>query len=106
MQPNAHPQTCTDLRLCPACEAPFVQPESWAPLENGHWAVELECPACDWSGAGVYDAEAVERFDRAFDEDIDAMNALLLKLEQEQMAHDAERFAAALHAGAVMPEDF
>jgi len=92
--------------VCPACRAPFVTPIEALEVDEWHFAVVLECPNCAWEGTGVYDDEALERFDIGLDEGTRTLMAALDRLALANAAEDFERFISALNAGALLPEDF
>ena len=92
--------------VCPACRAPFVTPTEAFEVDEWHFAVALHCPNCGWEGAGVYDDEALERFDIGLDEGTRTLLTALERLAHANARDDFERFIAALRADAVLPEDF
>ena len=92
--------------VCPTCQAPFVTPLDALEIDEWHFAVSVRCPNCDWEGAGVYDDAALERFDLGLDEGTHAVAEALALLAQENARDDFDRFLAALHADAILPEDF
>jgi hypothetical protein len=94
------------MHICPSCERPFVQPASWSEAGPEHWNVSLICHNCDWSGDGIYSDTAVERFDAELDRAADEILADLEELSRSSMSEYVERFAAALHANQLLPEDF
>ena len=100
--------TCTtDLRLCPACQQPFVAPcEVLACHKDGHVVVELGCANCGWTAVQLRDGVDLVALDRALDRDSAqieaAADALAVTLELERI----DRFALALHNGHILPEDF
>jgi hypothetical protein len=96
-----------DLRTCPSCEQPFVAPrEVLAAHDDGHVVVDLRCANCGWSAIQLHDVLELVALDRALDRDSAqieaAADALAVTLELERI----DRFALALHAGHVLPEDF
>lgn len=92
--------------VCPDCQMPFVFPTEALEVDEWHFAVGLRCPNCDWEGAGIYDDEALERFDIGLDEGTRALVAALDALSAANARDEADRFAAALAADAILPEDF
>ena len=100
-------ESCTDLRQCPCCQQPFVAPrEILATHDDGNLVIELHCANCSWSSIQLREALELVALDRALDRDSAqieaAANALAMTLEIERI----DRFAAALHAGHILPEDF
>ncbi|HEY7620641.1 MAG TPA: hypothetical protein VH834_12760 [Solirubrobacteraceae bacterium] len=96
-----------DLRYCPNCRRPFVAPRGiLASGDDGLHAVDLACANCDWSAIELHGSERLGALDRALDRDTAQIaanaRALALSLELDRI----DRFAAALHAGHILPEDF
>jgi hypothetical protein len=98
--------TSPGLHLCPACGSDLVQPMDLAPLEPGSYYVELFCPNCRWSHSGVHDQAAVDRFDQELARGESAVLAAIEELTRSNMRDEADRFARALAAGAILPMDF
>ncbi len=94
------------LHVCPACESPLVQPVSWSEAEDGRWDLTLECPNCGWGEIGLFERLQVEMLEDQLDEGLSEMIADLQRLTQANMAAEIERFAAALQANLILPEDF
>jgi len=95
-----------DLQICRACESELVQPVAWGQAVAGSWEITLRCPDCEWTITGTFEDEAVERFDEALERGVDALARDLRQLARVNMEEDVQRFAAALRAGHVLPEDF
>ena len=95
-----------DLHLCPECDRDLVYPVEWEETSPTHWEVLLRCPNCEWSELGVYDQATVDRFDETLDNGTELLVRDLRRLVQANMEEEAERFAAALDADAILPEDF
>ncbi|HEX4806451.1 MAG TPA: hypothetical protein VFU94_11180 [Conexibacter sp.] len=96
----------TGLHVCPQCASRLVAPVAWEQAGVREWAVTIQCPNCEWWDADVFDEETVERFDEELDRGTEALVRDLLRLVRANMEDDVERFVAALHAGAILPEDF
>jgi hypothetical protein len=99
--------TGRDLHVCPACRRPFVAPsELLACYDDGQHVVELTCTNCGWWAYEVHSRAGLDELDRACDRDSAHMAAaaevLALACELERI----DQFAAALHAGHILPEDF
>lgn len=95
------------LHMCPACERPFVVPGSTREIVGvDSIRLELRCTNCDWAATEVHSDTSLA----AFELDLDRSFAdLLWTLEVVWTANEEsaiERFAAALNAGAILPEDF
>jgi hypothetical protein len=95
-----------DLHVCPECDRDLVYPVDWEEASVSHWEVELRCPNCEWNEVGTYDQATVDRFDERLDAGTEALVKDLRRLVQANMEAEAERFAAALDANAILPEDF
>jgi len=95
-----------DLHVCPECDRDLVYPVDWEEASATHWAVELRCPNCEWSEVGTFDQATVDRFDENLDMGTDQLVKDLRRMVQANMEAEAERFAAALNADAILPEDF
>jgi hypothetical protein len=99
-------QPVDDLHVCPECDRDLVYPVDWEEASATHWAVELRCPNCEWSEVGTYDQATVDRFDEMLDNGTETLVKDLRRLMQANMEAEADRFAAALDANAILPEDF
>ena len=88
-----------------------MQPLSWAPAAQeppaqGQWELALRCPNCFWFAEGVYDEADVSALEDALDHGLEQLLSDLLSLAEANLNDEVERFAAALHAGHILPEDF
>ena len=101
-----HGAPVDDLHICPECDRDLVYPVDWEEASATHWEVELRCPNCEWSEVGTYDQATVDRFDEQLDLGTDTLVKDLRRMVQANMEAEAERFAAALEANAILPEDF
>ena len=109
MAPESAPQPAPlvdDLHVCPECDRDLVYPVEWQEASATHWEVLLRCPNCEWSELGVYDQATVDRLDETLDNGTELLVRDLRRLVQANMEEEAERFAAALDADAILPEDF
>ncbi len=95
-----------ELHVCPSCKAGLVYPVDWEEASTTHWEVELRCPNCEWSEVGKFDQATVDKFDEQLDLGTEALVKDLRRLVQANMEAEADRFAAALNANAILPEDF
>ncbi len=98
--------TGAGLHACPECASPLVQPIEWSEAERGGWELVLECPNCLWVDEGVFDSEQVAALEQRLDEGVTTMLTDLRRLTQANMNDEIERFAAALNADLILPEDF
>jgi hypothetical protein len=96
----------TGLHLCPACGEGFVNPVTWTESGACDWWVLLRCGGCGAWRDVVADNHAVDAFDRVLDEGISSIEEELWRLEREQLAAEAEVFAAALRLDLLDAEDF
>jgi hypothetical protein len=95
-----------DLCVCEMCASELVEPVEWGAAGPASWRVALRCPDCDYWTEGVFSQDCVDRFDERLDDGTSVLVADLKKLEQANMNDAIERFIGALHAGAILPEDF
>jgi hypothetical protein len=95
-----------DLHICPQCDRDLVYPVDWDEASLTHWDVVLRCPNCEWTDTGQFDQATVDRFDEQLDLGTEALVRDLRRLVQANMEDEADRFAAALEANAILPEDF
>ena len=100
------PGPVRELLECPSCDRDLVYPVEWEEVSPTHWEVFLRCPNCEWSEVGTFDQATVDRFDEQLDLGTEALVKDLRRLVQANMEAEAERFAAALDANAILPEDF
>jgi hypothetical protein len=103
---KAAPADDRDLCICERCSSDLVEPVAWAAAGPERWRVALSCPNCGHWTEGVFSQECVDRFDERLDEGTEILVRELKRLQQVNMADDIERFIGALHAGAILPEDF
>jgi hypothetical protein len=95
-----------DLHVCSHCDSELVYPVDWDEAGDTHWEVTLRCPNCEWSGTGVFEQDAVERFDEELDRGTEALVRDLKRLMQANMEDEIDRFVIALQADHIVPEDF
>jgi hypothetical protein len=95
-----------DLHVCINCASELAYPITWDEAGPESWDVEIRCPECEVRRAGVYTQEAVEAFDEVLDAGTDSLMADYRRLMRANMAEEFELFIAALHADAIVPEDF
>ena len=100
------PTEQTDLHMCGTCNSDLVYPVEWEEAGSTHWQVALRCPNCEWTGTGIFEQDAVERFDEELDRGTEALVSDLRRLVQANMEGEIERFVRALEVDAVLPEDF
>jgi hypothetical protein len=103
---SATPRRDDDLHVCPSCNSDLVYPTDWAPANERQWHVALRCPECEWNGGGRYRQDVVDRLDEALDRGTESVLDDLNVLIRANMEDQIERFAAALQADQILPEDF
>jgi len=108
LQSPAHPpaQPVQDLHICVDCGSELVYPVQWEEAGPENWSVLLHCPNCDVFREGVFTQDNVELFDEELDRGADTLARDYKRLVRANMADEIERFAGALAAGAILPEDF
>ena len=102
--PPAEPHQ--DLHVCIECASDLVYPVQWEESGTDNWSVLLHCPNCDVYREGVFSQDTVEVFDEELDRGADLLAGDYRRLMRANMAEEIERFAGALAAGAILPEDF
>ena len=103
-QPAAEPDQ--ELHVCMECAGELVYPVEWEEAGTENWAVLLHCPNCDSYREGVFGQDTVEAFDEQLDRGADALARDYKRLMRANLAEEIERFVGALHADAIVPEDF
>jgi len=98
--------TQVDMHVCPACEKVLVYPVEWEEASSTHWEVQLRCPNCEWLSVGLFDQEAVDRFDERLDHGTEALVLDLKRLTHANMEEELDRFSHALASDAIWPMDF
>lgn len=99
-------ESSSSLHVCPECDSELVQPVDWSEAPQGFWELTLQCPNCFWLDEGIFDQEQVDALEEHLDDGVTAMLSDLRRLTQANMTEDIERFAAALNADLILPEDF
>lgn len=94
------------LHICQECESELVQPVEWRATDEDHWELTLFCPNCDSSCRGIYSHEQLEALEEQLDLGVEAIIRDLHRLTSANMADEIERFATALEADLILPEDF
>jgi hypothetical protein len=95
-----------ELHICVECASELVYPLQWEEAGPENWNVLLHCPNCSLYREGVFSQETVECFDEELDRGADALARDYKRLMRANMADEIERFAGALAADAILPEDF
>ena len=94
------------LHLCRQCGSELVQPIEWGDTDAEGWELALECPNCRWSHHGLFGDEQLSELEDHLDNGFDELLRDLKRLTAANMAEEIERFAVALEAGLILPEDF
>jgi hypothetical protein len=95
-----------ELHVCLDCDSELVYPVQWEESGTENWSVMVHCPNCDVFREGVFNQDTVEAFDEELDRGADLLAGDYRRLMRANMAEEIERFAGALSAGAILPEDF
>jgi hypothetical protein len=95
-----------DLHICPDCKSNLVYPVQWEEADESHWQITLRCPNCERREEGVFGQEQCDGFDDELERGTDALTRDYKRLMTANLAEEIDRFASALEAGAVLPEDF
>lgn len=95
------------LHVCPACSGAFVVPgDVYEVVGADRCRLDLRCVDCGWEHTEIHSDIALERLDRELDRGyadlLWALEVLWIGNEEESIA----RFAEALAADAILPEDF
>lgn len=99
-------EAAEDLTLCGLCGCGFVQPIDWNEAGSHHWRVTLRCPNCEASGTVVVEDDVIDHYDLALERGSAALARSLHSLVEENIEDEVGRFAEALEAGHILPEDF
>lgn len=95
------------LHVCPECRGSFVMPGAvHAVLDTAHIRLDLACVNCGWATIAVHAEPELQALEAAMDRSFADLlwTHELVWTANEQVA--IERFAAALAADAILPEDF
>lgn len=94
------------LHVCVRCESELVQPDWWEEAHDGSWRVGLRCPDCEHRREGVYSQRVVDDYDALLNEGSDELAVAYRRMVRDNLVAEMDRFAGALRAGAILPEDF
>ncbi len=94
------------LHICGRCRSELVQPLEWGAPEGNRWQLELHCPNCGWSHQGMFDGTQLAELEERLDDGFEDLMRDLKRLRSANMTEEIERFAAALKADLILPEDF
>lgn len=94
------------LHICGACASELVQPIKWRKAPADQWGLTLRCPNCACTVEGRYCQDQIEQLEERLDEGLTAMLNDLARLTQANLSDQMDRFAAALQADLILPQDF
>jgi hypothetical protein len=99
-------QAASGMHCCPNCDSILVQPVDWHEEDDGHWNVERRCPECEWWGRDSYSQHEVDRYEEEISRGDQALIDDLRAITRANMEEEANRLAALLATGSILPEDF
>ncbi|MBV9214110.1 MAG: hypothetical protein JOZ25_10755 [Actinobacteria bacterium] len=102
----AVPNADRELHVCINCGSGLVYPVQWEEADPKSWHVTLRCPECEWTEADVFTQDQCDRFDDELEAGTDALTRDYKRMVTANMSEEIDRFAAALHADAILPIDF
>lgn len=95
------------LHICARCRRDFVVPISVLDLiDADRCIVELTCRNCGTAALEVHDDRSLMELDQRLEETTEQLREALALLELTAELERIDRFAEALHAGHILPEDF
>jgi hypothetical protein len=95
------------LHVCPECSSDLVQPVAWEQVSSSSdWRLWRRCPECEWNSNDVHHESEIDDYDEQLDFGTRELAEELRQLQQANMQESADRFAAALQADLILPEDF
>ena len=100
------PTTNLSADLCARCRLPFVVPIAVLDFRQDRFLVELGCTNCGRREIRLHDDAELGRLDRALDDGVALIADALQTAELTRELEEIDTFARALHAGAILPEDF
>ena len=96
-----------DLHVCRGCGLGFVTATQLLDvLADGRRLVELTCANCRLCVVGAHGHAALEALEDELERGYAQVCAACERLGRENEREEVETFVAALHAGAILPEDF
>lgn len=94
------------LTICGSCDSMLVQPQTWRQAPPRGWKVELRCPECEERGSAVIGEELAEQLTFFHERARALVEVSMLRLASENAEREIDRFARALEADLILPEDF
>ena len=96
-----------DLQTCPACSGRFVIPgRIHGVTGDDSVLLDLICTSCGWGNTEIHDDAELVGLDESLDVAYADLMALFETVWVANRVDEIERFAAALDAGLILPEDF
>jgi hypothetical protein len=96
----------TVLERCRHCASELVHPLRWRRLAYDAWEIELRCPDCRRIWKERVPTAAVKRLDQVLKDARADLERHLEAIERVDLEQRVDGFIAALHADAILPEDF
>ena len=94
------------LHVCPSCASELVHPTDWEEAGKDLWTIRLRCPVCERSELGTFHQDVVDEYDEELSRGTESLVRSLDQLARANRQEEIDVFAAALAAGAILPEDF
>ena len=95
------------LQICAECDRPFVVPRSIVDiLDADRYLVELGCSNCGHTSLAQHYDEELEALDFELQASADQIREALELISLVDELEQIDRFAAALGADHILPEDF
>jgi len=94
------------LERCRSCRSNLVYPLSWRRVGDDLWSLRLRCPECGRTWREKRSTAEVKGFDRALSAGREVLEQHLQEIERLEREAEIDRFAHALAADAILPEDF
>jgi hypothetical protein len=91
--------------VCRECALPFVQLGEWTE-EGAGWRAVLRCASCGWTAEELLDADTLDQLDEELDRGLQEIASALSRFTEVNMVEYVDRYAAALRADVILPEDF
>jgi transcription elongation factor Elf1 len=98
--------TAERLTDCPLCAADCVNPTAWEQNDDGSWWMRLRCGACGTMRELTVPDDEAQRYDRQLDRGMNAIAAVVRRLDREHMAREVETLAEALRLDLLDAGDF
>jgi hypothetical protein len=100
------PPPGSGLHQCPICHGDFVIPLWWEELEDERLHLLLRCGECETHRDVVVPGDVADRYEREYIRVLEAMGAVLKRLDRERMTAEASAFSTALARDLIDAGDF